>query len=461
MRRALLGLTMLLGTAACAPGALSFDAGAGPDGTPERVHTIRGALLRGDGAAALARVAEKDAGSGDRLLRTMERGQVALYAGDLRKAAQYLDEAHWMVQGRATRSLTNGAAALVTSDKALPYQPGSTEQAMLHYYGARTWLAQGNVQEATVDIRRLSALLQRIHGTDEALPPELTASLHEVAAAFYAAAGDAADADVAARLAARALGDSVVADASCPECGTVVVLAERGLVAQKASRGLSLAIANGDLAAISSKRNDPTSLESLAAAVDRATRPVGCGWSRRAVCGWERRDITDGPFTVVSIAWPSLSAPRTASGPFRLSIGEHAVDVPMGVSVSEGVAEDFARGAPGRIARAVARTAVRQSLVEAGNEAMEKSREDKKHKDKWRAAGIAAWLAAGASSWSERADTRGWSLLPDELVVHRVQVPAGEYVVRRGGPDGAIHSTVQVRRGGTTVVAVREWELYK
>jgi hypothetical protein len=422
------------------------------------VHAIRGALLRGDSKAALERVAEKDAGSGDRLLRTMERGQVALYAGDLRKAAQLLDEAHWLIEGRATRSLTNGAAALVTSDKALPYQPGATEQAMLHYYGARAWLAQGNVQEATVDIRRLSALLARIEGTDEALPAELTAALHEIAAAYYAASGDASNADVAQRLAARARGDSVVADSVCDQCGVVVVLAERGLVAQKQSRGLSIALNDGDLAAISSKRNDPTGLESVVAAVDRATRPVGCGWSRRAVCGWERVPLS-GDFTVISIAWPSLNAPRIAAGPLQLSVGEHLVSLASGASVSEGIAVDFARGAPGRIARAVARTAVRQTLVEAGNEAMEKSRETKKNKDAWRAAGIAAWLAAGASTLAERADTRSWALLPDELVVHRLVVPVGEYVVRRGGPDGPTHSVVRVERGQTVLVTVREWEL--
>jgi hypothetical protein len=451
-------MAMVLGAAGCAPGALSFESARGPDGTPSRLYAIRMALLRGDGAAAQARAAAKDAGSGDRLLRTLERGHVALHAGDARTAARLLDDAHWLTEGRVTKSLGNSAAALTTSDQALPYVPGITEQAMAHYYGARAWSALGAVREATVDIRRLSALLARVEGSDEALPAELTAALHDIAAAFYAAAGDGADADVATRLAARARGDTVAPAALCEGCGTVVVIAERGLVAQKAARGLSLAIADGDLAAIGTRRDDPTALGALADAVDRATRPVGCGWSARAVCGWERRALS-GPFTVVNIAWPTLQAPRVASGTLALSVGEHAVSLGSGASVSDGVAADFARGAPGRIARAVARTAVRQSLVNAGSAAMDRAREQKKHKDAWRAVGIASWLAAGASTLAERADTRSWALLPHELVVQRIAVPAGEYIVRRDGPAGAALETIRVTRGGTVVVAARDWSL--
>ncbi len=452
------GLLLLLGAAGCAPGALSFDGGGAPDGSAARIYAVRMALMRGDGAAALKRVSEKDAGGGDHLLRELERGQVALYAGDARAAALAFDKAHWMAEGRVTRSVSNSMASLVTSDRARPYIPGTTEVAMLHYHAARAWVAQGNVREAAVDARRLTALLARVDGTDDALPDELTATLHEASAAIFAGAGDAADADVSRRLAARIRGDSMAAGEMCANCGTVVLMVERGLAPDRVSRGLGIAFADGDLRGIATAKGDAAGLAAMATAIDRATRPQYCGWNARAVCGWERRTL-DGPVTFLNIAWPELRAPRRAGAPSVVSVGEHVVEIDRGASVSDGVAADFGREAPGRLMRAVARTAARQALVHAGSEAMEQARKDKKNKDKWRAAGVVAWLAAGASMAAERADTRSWALLPDELVVKRVTVPAGEYVVRRGGTDGAFVETIRVHPGGTALIALRDWEL--
>ncbi len=443
----------------CAPGALRFDGG-GPDGSAARVHAIRAAFLRGDGKAALSRIAEKDAGSGDHLLRLLERGHVALDAGDPARAARAFDDAYWMTAGRrATLSLSNGAAALVTSDRALPYVPGTTEQAMMHYYGARAWVAMGNVREATVEARRLSALLAQVEGTDAAMPAPLTATFHDIAAAIFAAAGDASDADVSARLAQRARGDSSPATAiPCDGCGTVVILAERGLVSQRAARGLGVAIADGDLRGVASVRDDATGIASVLAAMDRSTRPRACAWNVRATCGWERREL-DGPVTIINVSWPELRAPQRPTWSMSLSVGEHTAPLPRGVSVSEGVAADFAHGAKARLARLVARTAARQALAQAGVDAIESSKRRGKHKNTARVLGATAIVAAGASTLAERADTRSWALLPEELIVHRLHVPAGEYVVRRGAVEGALLGTITVARGATVLVTAREWEL--
>jgi hypothetical protein len=469
----------LLGAAGCAPGALAVDA-RGPDGGHARVHAVRRAFLRGDPAQAVARLTEKDAGGGDALLQLLERGQVALHAGDAERAARALEDAHWMIEGRVTRSLTNGAAALLTSDRALPYVPGTTERAMRHYYAARAWLQLDDARAAAVEARRLSALLATVEGTDAAMPPALTATFHEVAAALYDVAGERADAEVAQRLAARARGADTAggnlgatdpsaavptsdpcaasADGETPRCATVIVFAERGLISQRSARGLALALADGDLRGLASVRDDATGLAAVLAAIDRSTRPVGCGWGRHGVCGWERRAL-DGPVTMVSVSWPTLSAPRRPTAPLHLALGEHQQQLSRGVSLSEGVATDFGREAPGRLARAVVRTAARQGLFQAGEASFRQAKKDTRHDDAWRVAGAVAWLAAGASTLAERADTRSWALLPEELTVQRLRVPAGEYVLRQGGVDGALLGTLRVAPGATRVVGLRDWAL--
>jgi hypothetical protein len=102
-------------------------------------------------------------------------------------------------------------------------------------------------------------------------------------------------------------------------------------------------------------------------------------------------------------------------------------------------------------------------MVKAGNAAMERGKKDKKRdRDRedddndndtgWIVAGAAAYVLAGASTLAERADTRSWRSLPDELVVMRVPLPAGEHVVHQ---DGVAIADVRLNRGGVAIVALR------
>ena len=446
----------------CGPGVVAFDSRTGPDGSAAHVWEIRTALARGDDGAAKRRVARKDAGGGDALLRELERGIVAYYAGDLETATTSFERAYWLDDARETRSLSSGVAALVTNDIALPYRPGDTERAMLHYFGAMAWTARGRPEEAAVEARRLSAHLAHLTDVKRPLASDLTATLHDFTAAVYAAAGDHNDADVALRLRDRTLKtDTVNADDAdaplCANCGELVLMVERGFVTHRAGRSLGVAIADGDIAAVSKLDNDASGLGAAMLALDRASTPRYCGWSSRAICGYDRRASFVGDFTLINVAWPELRAPRRSIAPLQLAIGDSTLVVDGGGGdISSSVADDFGRDAPARLARAAGRVIARQLMVEAGEKAFDKADDSKKHKTAWRVAGLVAFVAAGASALAERADTRSWALVPDHLVVKRVWLPAGEYTVWR---DAAGHRTskVVVKRGATSIASVRDW----
>jgi hypothetical protein len=423
------------------------------------------ALVVAAGCASF-RVDPERPGGGDALLSALEGGAAALSGGDPARAAELLDRAYWMDEDRQTRSISAGASALVTSDLALPYRPSATERALLHYYGARAWIALGRADEAAVEARRLSALLASMADNEDAFAPEMMATLHDVAAAVYAMAGDWNDAAVAARLRDQYRGAE--AAPLCDSCGEVVVFAERGRVTHRVARSLTVAVADGDIAAVLAADDRDAGLAAAALAVDRAMSPRYCGWSRRAVCGWDRRRDRGGSFNVVRIAWPELAEPLRAGGTV-VEVGGRRWEVGggweegRGGNISESVAADFSRDAPARLARAVGRTVVRQAMVKAGNAAMERAKEDRKrNRDRndddndnstgWIVAGAAAYVLAGASTLAERADTRSWRSLPDELAVMRIPLPAGEHVVRQ---DGVAIADVSIPRGGIALVTLR------
>jgi hypothetical protein len=451
-----------IGAAACGPGVIAFDSRTGPDGSAAHVWEIRTALARGDDKAAQRRVASKDAGAGDALLRELERGVVAYYAGDYDAATTSFERVYWLDDARETRSLASGVAALVTNDIALPYRPGDTERAMLHYFGAMAWTAKGRPDEAAVEARRLSAHLAHLADAKRPLASDLTATLHDVAAAVYSAAGDRNDADVALRLRDRTqnadtLNATDAGAPACRDCGELVLMVERGFVTHRVGRSLGVAIADGDMAVVGRLDDDPSGLGAAMLALDRASAPRYCGWSARAICGYDRRASYGGDVTLVNVAWPELRAPRRSAGPLQITIGDSAIIVDdIGGDISSSVADDFGRDAPARLARAAGRVIARQLMVEAGEKALDKADDSKKHKTAWRVAGLVAFVAAGASAIAERADTRSWALVPDHLVVKRMWLPAGEYTVWRDAA-GRRTSTVVVKPGATTIATVRDW----
>jgi hypothetical protein len=446
---------------ACAPGALAWEKHPGPDGSARRIWDIRAALVRGDVGAAQNRASAKDAGAGDALLRELERGVVSLYAGDPKQASAAFDKAYWLTDGRTTRSISNAAASVVTSDLALPYRPSPTERALMHYYGALSWLARGRLDDAAVDARRLSALLAHVEERGEPFPSDVTAVMHDAAAALFDAAGFAQDARVERRLSALARGDSTCnldsGEAEADTTSQVVLFIERGFVSHRTSRSLGLALTARDIAVVS-RAHDAAGIEAALTAIARGNEPAYCGWNRNAVCGYTRRPALDG-FTLIDVAWPELRAPRRAEGGITVAIGDSLITLGRGADISAAIAGDFTRDAPARISRAIARAVGRQAMFAAADASLEAAKEtsDRKERNFLRVVGIGTAIAAGASTLAERADTRSWALLPDELIVERIRVQPGTYTIRRDGVEGGEIVAVTLRAGETRIVPIRDW----
>ncbi len=469
---------------------------AGPAGIPAETR-LREQMVAGQYGTALESLKDKKIAPADALLRHMYRGLVAMHAGQAEIGTRSMDRAWEIAYQRWTKRLSDGAAAMLTGDGALPYDPGPAERMLIPFYGGLNWLQRNEPGEAGVEARRMATLLE----SDQGVKPndQFEGVMRYVSGVMFEVAGERNDADVAYRNATKLLGGTLPGDTVPPDAahGDVVIFIEDGFVVRPEPMALDFWINDEELGYLNG--ND----------YDRRIATYHVLNSRRGVRG----DWAAQRFRNVSIRWPVMglestqpgsgrvgarasrfssvvadAAEHDASGSFALPVlgamDESLVQADViSASISNAVRDDFDREQPARIARAIARAAVREASLKGAEGAFnaagdilddddkknEKSKDGKKKKkdddsgDGWAAAG-AILLGIGllathvSSQVLDQPDLRAWQLLPDRVSVARLRLPVGEHVIEVTR-DGEAYSlgTVTVKPGEVTVLAHRWW----
>ncbi len=452
-----------------------------PSGLSRWDQSVRDQLVAGRVDSALALTTPERADAGDDLLRMEYEGILAHYAGQPDRSRVALGAASQLAEDRYTRSLSRTLLSFFTGDRTRAYDPPFVDRLFLHYYGALDYLATGDDEDAAVEARRLEQRLA-LAGDEgpDAAERGLAAAMHAFAGSVFEAAGRPGEAAVSYRLARRAAGDSAGAGDSAPGPaaearsagvgegarpgdgeGTVVVLVERGFVAHRVERSLTLLLWPGELTALRSAASGDVSDrrhgETVADAVARRSlglAPVSDGLAPGHGKGGD-------PY-LLRVAWPTYAAGRVPDARIRvlapdlgsdsLITTEHEV-----ADVSAAVRSDFARQAPGILARTLVRAVAKRVAVEAVKKTVSKKDET---------LGEVVGLAANVTSaLLEQADTRGLDLLPARVRLVRVRVPAGGHRLRlevlepgRSRPRSLDLGVVRVEAGRVVVVPVRIWQ---
>lgn len=494
---------LLLLAAAVAGCASLFPGGGAGGGLPDFERSLRRDLASGRYEEALRALSEDSSRIGDELLRLQFRGLAAHYAGRPGASSEALEAAAYMAEERYTRSLTNEALSLLTSDRIRPYRPDRIERLLIHHYGALNYLAAGDPEEAAVEARRLARLLDRVEDDSpdwakSAAGRSLRSVLRRVTGAVFAAAGEENDAEVAYRLAERAAppgegrprpaGDSVAADSAggtrSGAAGEVVLVVEQGFAPHRVERSVTALLGVGYMRRLRheadrvraaerrpaslSATGDPGSREDslgVAGAVARELLSEASGSRRGRVrlvgdSGEDEDDDGDGGLRLLRLAWPEL-APPVAARPVREvhPADSAAVAGPPATAEADlagALAAEFRGGQVGRVARTLLRAVAKQAAVDALAEGV--GEEDE---------GVGEALGTAASIFAavvERADTRSWHLLPARISVVRLRLPPGEHRLTlelgtpgAGGERRVDLGPVTVRRDRPTVVAHRVW----
>src|SRR5215218_634094 len=165
----------------------------------------------------------------------------------------------------------------------------------------------------------------------------------------------------------------------------------------------------------------------------------------------------DGAY-VMKLAWPEYRLEASEAPAVRVVVDSQVVaDAPVVEDLSAVMLRRWQAQRPAVLARMVGRGIVKfLAATELERHARKKGGE---------AAGwVTGRLANIAGNALERADTRGWTLLPDRISVARFTLPAGEHAVRLEVLDagGAVSQTLDLGRvtlhpAGTLVLNRRVW----
>ena len=431
---------------------------------PQRA--LRAALQSGDFPTALG-WREDDA-----MLRVLTSAAATYYAAQYERSAALVDTAALLADGRITTSISRGALALVTNDLARLYEPRRTERLFVPYYGMLSHTRLGNREAAAVEARRMVALLGRFEKDRDDGERALHAAMHHLAALVFERAGERGDAVVAYRN-AHALGGSWHAEPSLPADGEgeVVIVVERGFVAHRTTETLRISVGREERDSLrgsdESRRRLVDRLGARFAARSRSDAGAGAPSAFRqqvvtavapvapAASRVERleTDDDDDGLGDLRLAFPALRrSPRPWAGAPRL-LGDSTARVVdslvahVAASVDDASAADERRERGAIVTRELARAAARYAVTKAVR--------DKKGK-------VAGTVAEIASTMLERADVRSWHVLPQEVVLMRVRLPAGRHHLRIAVGDGANYrdvalGPVEVQAGAVAIVPARIW----
>ncbi len=473
-----------LALAGCAHAALQY----GRDGLAPMDHVVRANLATGQFGSAYEASLGGEARVRDRLLRNLTVGALGLYASRTDSSVWALDRAWAITEDRWTKRVSAGAAAAVVNDYVLPYTPGRTERLFIPFYGALTWLARGSRDDAAVEARRLSSLLgEAAADAGGAGDDELRGVMHYVSGAVFEAAGDRSAAEVSYRNAERLVAVPVACDTTVPDSllGDVVVVVEQGFVGHPVPRDETVWVSRGEYTDL---RRQPSERDGVSrrVGVREGTRALGWGYTRGAVM-----DVG------LSLNWSEFRSGRQSAPLVSVSAMGASQELASGGNVTRAVRADFERGQPARFSRALVRAAVRATLYKAADDQLSKVGSDARDKDTERGKGearksgnsanavhdgtggnasddtsagsprvfaavgravlgIGLFAMAAASDANDVPDLRSWNLLPHDVRVVRLRLPAGEQDVHAmvNGQQVTV-GRVLVRAGTVSVLPYR------
>ena len=398
-----------------------------------------------------------------RLLYLYERGLVLHARGDYGGSNAALDQAEMLVGDLYTKSLSREIGSLLTSDNLREYRGERFESAYLHYYRILNYLYLDKVEDAAVESRRLNQRLQ--HYQDEkGSSYRNDPFLQYLTGLVYEQAGERVDADVSLRAAleayqivgptdgiemppelpcelarnAEALGrrseaDQYRAEHDCPgrapggrATGVVNLIIECGYVDAKIEQNLVFPIYSDEVGEdidesrfarrLVEERRDgrpqpDRKLDYLLRVAVPQMVDVQC-----SVQGAEVRAVADTDTAQAPARGDTLRAAGHigAQGPFV-----RAATV-QDLSVLSNHA--FEEAQPAIITRAVVRALAKYIAKKKADKEEEKADGKKEKKNP-----LAGWLVQGFAFATEGADTRSWSLLPERILLARLELPPGRY----------------------------------
>ncbi len=446
-----------------------------------RVADLRPQLANGEFTAAL-KTLDEGTGGKDRLLLLLERGLVLHYADEYVASNEAFAQAEDLAEDLYTKSISQGALSLLTSDEAISYRARPFELAMVPYFKALNYLYLGQRSAAVVEARRAElSQAKYVELTVAELRPQDGSELKQLQAdpfllyfsgLLHDQAGEINEAFISYRNAAVAyqqaqdllevkapssLADDLTRTAyqlgfrdeldavvqSCPtvfqqpprvpetvaDTGRLVVFVETGFVPRKTQVRFDFPVLSGEA------YHDPDY------------------WSWEIYAGMgDFHAMTSGHKVEY---WVSVAAPELQDGLSDPVARIHLAGNQGTQTGDGGVVANLAREA--RVTFDAEKPTIFTKTILRGLTKYLATRQAKKSMGK-----VGGFLANILGSATEKADTRSWLTLPDHILMGSLQLPAGRQSVKVDLLDhqGRLLRTtnlqdVEIKAGGWTFISRR------
>ena len=357
-----------------------------------------------------------------------ELGLVAHYADHFAESSAAFDAAADIAEDRYTKSVTKGVMALATSDKLIPYTGTQYERLLSHYYRALNYIYLNQLDGALVECRRATNLINYFKQEEDTYDFFGAAFLASLSGMLFEARGEWNDAYISYKQAAayyqnaaektgvqlpNTIGHSLVRLArqlgfadeleryqnqygespSLPENnGELILFYESGYVPEKTEAALTFPILTSD-------KPDPEEMEAFARTLSRREGKV-----------YDEVEL----IYILRIAIPTIRSQRPSFTGIEVAVGDNKARGVLVEDVENLAIETLNAQRPMILIRALGRALVKYWAHQQAN---------KKHE----ALGLLTNLAGVLT---ERADTRSWKTLPNQIFMVRMSLPAGTHTLK-------------------------------
>ena len=363
---------------------------------------------------------QRQYGRKNMVLFYLDKGMVQHHAAKYKESGQSFDKAQSRMEELYTVSLSQAGGMILLNDNIMDYAGEPFERTLTNVFRALNYVFLGRLDEALVESRKVELFLDELNrkmGKKNSYKDDAFARYLDFL--LYADAGKTDDARISLEAAMQAYSwyasayntptprfDSPQEDG---RSGELVFIHYNGIIPRKVSKTFQVAWNQ----AVAIARSSPDT----EAGDSRFKNALAAGFLGHAV----------------TVSYPEYVQDSFSIASSEVRIGSSAVSsTRLMEDISAIASKSLAERMAGAVTRSIARATVKYVIAESAARAADKSCAQRYGKEAWQTTlcrQTARAFAHGTAAATEIADTRGWSSLPAQIRMARLEISPGRHDV--------------------------------
>ncbi len=392
--------------------------------------SMRDGLLTGHPDLSLA-IAEKEDPAQKEVIASLDKGMLRRINNDYAGSNKILEVAKQEIENLYGFSLTENLASVTINETLRGYEGDRYEQLLLHAYMALNYIQLDDVDSARVEM--LQANVKMMEWGDE---PEEDAFLRYLEAMIYENLGELDSALISYRKAYTVYkekgGEQYPVAPELIKKDLLRLLAWNGLWSEHKSYKKEFGMQSYKAAKASNDFGE------LIVILNNGLAPIRSETALHIFSSEVEHNLR--------VAFPSYKQSKKILYAARVSVGDKQLALETVEDIDKLARYSLEQDMPGIMARATARAVIKYNAQHKANEN----------------SGIAGLLMTITNIVTERADTRSWTTLPQEIQLQKMLLPVGEHQLKiqmlnvAGNVVDEIEQTVQIKPKKSSFV-IKHW----